>query len=79
MTIKEFANKYRVPYHVAYNASYKIKPYASMERDKDFSEKELFEETKKMLESRLKKHHKLCCQYQLAIDNLEVKYEMSEV
>ena len=53
MTIKEFSDKYDVPYYLAYEASYKVRP---VRRDKDFPEDELFAETKSLIHRRYERH-----------------------
>ena len=53
MTIKEFAAKYCIPYHVAYKASFTVKPIATIFRDRDFKEDELYRETRKYIRRRL--------------------------
>lgn len=56
MTCKEFANKYNIPYHIAYAATYKVKPVSSMMRDRDYVEEELKTAVEKLLEYRIKKN-----------------------
>ena len=56
MTIKEFSDKYDVPYYLAYEASYKVRPVGTDRRDKDFPEDELFEETKSLIHRRYERH-----------------------
>ena len=53
MTIKEFANKYGIPYHVAYNATYHVKPISNLVRDRDYLEEDLFTATSKDIEARI--------------------------
>ena len=62
MTIKEFANKYGIPYHVAYEATYRVKPISTMQRDRDFPEDELFKAASDLIEARINKHTKLVSQ-----------------
>lgn len=52
MTIKEFSEKYEIPYYIAYNATVGLKPVASILRDKDFIEAELFRNVDRMLNDR---------------------------
>ena len=59
MTIKGFADKYNIPYHIAYEASYNVQPIGTWERDKDYPEDDLFNETKKLISKRIEKHRKL--------------------
>ena len=70
MTIKEFADKYDVPYHIAYEASYKVTPVGTLYRDKDFPEDDLFVETDKLLEIRMRKHANLMRSAQMAYVNM---------
>lgn len=53
MTIKEFANKYGIPYHIAYNATYHVKPISNLVRDRDYLEEDLFTATSKDIEARI--------------------------
>ena len=41
MTIKEFSNKYHVPYPIVYNASCHVNRKGTMERDNDLMEADL--------------------------------------
>ena len=41
MTIKEFAEKYKIPYNVAYNATYNVKPRTTWMHDRDYPEDEM--------------------------------------
>ena len=43
MTIKAFAEKYNIPYPLAFKASIGVAPVATLERDKDFPEDALFD------------------------------------
>jgi len=43
VTIKAFAEKYKITYCQAYELSYGVEPVSTMVRDKDFPEEELFE------------------------------------
>ena len=43
MTIKEFAAKYGLTYQQAYVASYGARPASLFERERDYSENELFD------------------------------------
>ena len=49
MTIKEFSQKYEIPYYIAYNATVGLKPVASILRDKDFVEAELYRNVNRRL------------------------------
>lgn len=70
MTIKEFANKYGIPYHVAYEATYRVKPISTMMRDRDFPEDELFDATSDLIKDRANKHAKLLSQANRMFINL---------
>ena len=52
MTIKEFAKVYEIPYSLAWQASYDVRPTSTLERNKDFSERELYESTMHILSQR---------------------------
>lgn len=52
MTIKGFADKYNIPYHTAYQASYGVKPVSTMMKDREYPEKELFDNLVTMLHNR---------------------------
>ena len=53
MTLKEFARKYEIPYSLVWQASYDVQPAASMHRNKDFSEKELYRSVMHILSMRM--------------------------
>ena len=72
MTIKEFSDKYGIPYHIAYEASYKVQPVGTFIRDKDFPEDLLFAETKRIVQKRAKKHMELmnaCLRAEMNMNN----------
>lgn len=56
MTLREFAEKYDVPYNVAYNATYKVKSYSSMMHDKEYPEDELLKESIRRTEEIIEYH-----------------------
>ena len=56
MTCKEFATKYNIPYHIAYAATYMVKPVSSMLRDRDYPEDAMLDAVRKMLQQRIKKN-----------------------
>ena len=43
MTLKGYAQKYKVPYHIVYESSYKVQPISTWIRDRDYPENELSE------------------------------------
>ena len=53
MTVKEFANKYQIPYSIVYQASYDVKKIN--EYDCSYHEKELFNAVNNILARRIKK------------------------
>lgn len=59
MTLKEFAEKHGVPYHIVYGASYRVKPVATMQRDRDFLEKDLLDAVTAMLQERIGYHRQI--------------------
>ena len=67
MTIKEFAVKYTLPYHVAYKASFHVKPVESIVRDRDYDEKELCNEIIRYCKRRLRE---IKAQYEQYADSI---------
>ena len=59
MTLQEFSDKYHVPYHIVYEASYKVPAISTDIRDRDFPEDELFNETDKLIQERVDRHARL--------------------
>ena len=53
MTIREFAKKYEISYHLAWEASYDVKPVSTITRDKDFPEDELYHSVMRILSSKI--------------------------
>ena len=70
MTIKEFANKYGIPYHIAYEATYRVKTISTMRRDREYPEDELFNAASDLIEARINKHTKLVSQANKAFISL---------
>ena len=64
VTIKEFANKYGVPYNIVYEATYKVPCYSTMRKEREYSEDALFEEVDRLLTARMDRHRKLYHQTQ---------------
>ena len=73
MTIKEFAAKYAIPYHLAYKASFRVHPVASMARDRDFDEKDLHAEAVAFIKRRLRDTRNQYRMYADAFENLKGK------
>lgn len=71
MTINEFAAKYSVPYHVAYKASFRVRPVATLNRERDYDEQELHTETGRYIRQRLRDTRALYEQYVEAYNNLK--------
>lgn len=70
MTIKEFAEKYNVPYHLVYESTYKVPSYSTIRKDREYPEDGLFRETERIIEARMNKHKKLYQQARQAFVNL---------
>ena len=68
MTLKEYAQKYGVPYHIVYESSYKVQPISTWIRDRDYPENKLTEAILEIAEQRINKHKRLMAQ-QIAIKN----------
>ena len=79
MTIREFADKYEIPYSIAYEASYKVSPVGTLKRDKDFPEDELFAAADKLLEKRMQYHTKLIRTAQIAYVNMHNKKRLEQL
>ena len=70
MTIKEFSDKYQIPYNIAFKASYVVKPVETFRRDKEYNEQELYDESVKYAKARLKMLTYQLDQYETALKNL---------
>ena len=70
MTIKEFSDKYQIPYNIAFKASYVVHPVETFRRDKEYNEQELYNESVKYAKSRLKMLTYQRDQYVTALKNL---------
>lgn len=62
MTIREFADKYNVPYHIIYEATYNVTAISTMRKDREYPEDELFNAASDLIEERINKHTKLMSQ-----------------
>lgn len=73
MTIKEFSEKYNIPYRYAYEASYKVHadilPFA---RDiiRDYPEDELIDSLKELAERKMMKHKQVIDKWMKIISKL---------
>jgi hypothetical protein len=70
MTLKEFAQKYDVPYHVVYEASYKVPAISTMRKDREYPEKELFLEVRRVVTNRISRHRDLARKQAEILDHL---------
>lgn len=70
MTIKEFADKYQIPYNIAYKASYVVRPMSAFRCDKEYDEQELYDETLRYVRSRLVIIRYQCDMYETALRNM---------
>ena len=77
MTIKEFADKYNVPYHLVYESTYKVPSYSTIRKEREYPEDGLFRETERIIEARLEKHGKMYRQALDAFINLQRRKEGS--
>ena len=73
MTIKEFAEKYDLPYSVAYEASYGVHAVSTRIRDRDFPEDEMFKSTERLIAKRAERYKKLLDRCVSAGENLKNK------
>lgn len=58
MTIKGFAEKYEIPYSLAWQASCNVTPVATMTRNTDYPEEEMYREVQHILNERSLEHGK---------------------
>lgn len=70
MTLKEFAQKYDVPYHIVYEASYKVPAISTMRKDREYPEKELFLEVRRVVTNRISRHRDLTRKQAEILDHL---------
>ena len=71
MTVNEFSDKYDVPYHIVYEATYKIQPISPARRDREFHEKDMFRSVKEIAEKRFTKHKRLAKKQIEILENLK--------
>ena len=71
MTIKEFAYKYTLPYHLVYKASFTVQPIATLERDRDYRVEDLLKETTTYVRRRLRDIKVQYGQYVTALEKLK--------
>lgn len=73
MTLKEFSKQYGIPYHIVYEASYKVQPISTDLRDREWPEHGLLEETHRLVCERITLHRQ-------AMDkNIEIKERLEGV
>ena len=70
MTIREFADKYDIPYHIVYESTYKVQTVSTMRKDREYPEKELFTEVRSLVNERLKYHRELAGKQAEILDKL---------
>ena len=56
MTIREFSDKYGIPYGIAYEATYKVPSYSTLQKDREYPEDQMFAEAERIISARMKKH-----------------------
>ena len=79
MTIREFADKYGIPYHIVYEATYKVSAISTMRRDREYPEDKLFDATDELIQTRVEKHKRLMSQAHRMFINLHSTKEMEVV
>ena len=70
MTLKEFAKKYDIPYHIVYEASYKVPVISTLQRDREYPEKALFVEVRRVVKNRISRHRDLAMKQEEILDHL---------
>ena len=73
MTLKEFSRKYQVPYHIVYEASYKVPAISTMRKDREFPEKQLFVEVMSAVNNKIRKHRDMAHKQAEILDRLRGK------
>lgn len=56
ITIKQFMDKYHVPYAIVYEATYRVKPVVNDIKAHEYVEQELYKEVESLLIKRIKRH-----------------------
>ena len=73
MTLKEFSKQYGIPYHIVYEASYKVQPISTDLRDREWPEHDLLIETHGLVCDRIKFHREMLDK------NIEIKERLEGV
>ena len=71
MTLKDFSRSYGVPYHVVYESSYKVTPTATLIRERDYNEHDLYCAVRELLRERIDRHNELMEANSTALKNME--------
>jgi len=71
MTIVEFSNKYDVPYHIVYEATYKVPAVSTMQKDREYPEDDLYREVRNIMNTRLGAHLDKARKLAVFLNNLE--------
>lgn len=80
MTLKEYAQKYQIPYFIVYEASYKVQPEATFVRERDYREDDLTIAVMEVAKKRIEKHRTLLEQQIDIVRKVRGKYdELSKV
>ena len=70
MILKEFSKKYGVPYGTVYESSFHVQVTPTIRHDRDYPEKELFEEVYKLEKARIDKHLRFVRKHEEIIERL---------
>ena len=70
MTIKEIAEKYDMPYHTVYNATYGIDTVQGIIRDKEYPEQEVIRSVRFILKERITKYTNKIAEMQNILDRI---------
>ena len=70
MTIKEFAEKYNVPYNIVYQATYEVKPTGNEEKAKTYDEQQLREAVSNIVYGMWNRSRQSACKYAIYMSRL---------
>lgn len=71
MTIKGFSEKYNVPYHIVYEATYKVPAVSTMQKDREYPEDDMHREVRSIVNSRLSFHMEKARKLSVILNSLD--------
>lgn len=70
MTLREFSDKYKIPYHIVYEASYKVPVVSTLRKDREYPERPLYREVENIVNERINRHRDLLKKQEEIMDKL---------